>query len=121
MGREHADRLWWTENFVKLTRSSHTELHLALRVHEAGVPFALLSAFMDGDMIPVGDPAGMESLTDLWVVIRYGTNAVHWSARERWTVHNYATPEEHAATVRKNSDAIKRMIETAERASASDS
>jgi hypothetical protein len=49
---------WWTENVAKLTRSGHTELHVALRVHESGVPFALLCAIMDGDTIPVGDPAG---------------------------------------------------------------
>jgi hypothetical protein len=106
---------WWEDNVAKLVRSGHTELHLALRVHETGIPFSLLYAIIDGDPIPADHPTGMEPLTDLWIVTSYGTNAVHWSARDGWIVHSYATADEHAATVKKNSEILKRIIEAAER------
>lgn len=82
--------------------------------YETGIPFSLLSAIIDGNPIPAGHPAGMEPLTDLWIVTSYGTNAVHGSDRDRWNVQNYATAGEHTATIKKNSEALKRIIEAAE-------
>lgn len=107
---------WWGENVAKLARSGRSELHLALRAHDTGVPFSLLAALMDGGPISVGDPSGMDPVTDLWIVIPYGTSAAHWSAREGWAVHNYATPEEDATTTANNAESLRRIIDGAMRA-----
>jgi hypothetical protein len=107
---------WWSENVSKLARSNLSELHLALRLHDSEVPFGILAALMDGSPIPVGHPAGMAPLTDLWLTIAYKTNVAHWNHELGWTVHDYATPEESTATSERNHTAMKGMIDAAERA-----
>lgn len=109
--REH----WWAENVAKLERSGRAELHLALRAHESGLPFGILSALMDGRQILGEEPRKMEPLTDFWIVAHYGRSAAHWSRGRGWTVHDYGTPGDSEAD-KKNADALRKILDAADRA-----
>jgi hypothetical protein len=80
---------WWTSNVEKLARSGHSELHLAVRLHESGMPFPMWMGLWNPTLIQTPEPTGMGPLTDLWILPAYGQTVTRWSARTGWTATVY--------------------------------
>jgi hypothetical protein len=80
---------WWTSNVAKLARSGYEELHLAVRLHESGMPFPTWMGLWDPTEIRSREPQGMEPLTDLWIIPAYGRTVTRWSRSSGWTATVY--------------------------------
>jgi hypothetical protein len=80
---------WWTSNVGKLASSGYTELHLAVELHQSGVPAPLWFAFWGGAEIAAQPLTGIEPLTDLWLHGGGGGRVVHWSSQPGWESHPY--------------------------------
>jgi len=82
------DRLW-TDHVAKLARSGYEDQHLAIRVHQSGMPDSLWLGMWDSREIRAPAPTGMGSLARLWLMTAYGTTIVSWSRSDGWASHQY--------------------------------
>jgi hypothetical protein len=76
---------WWTSNVAKLARSGYSELHLAVRLHQSGMPFPTWMGLWDPIEIRSREPNGMEPLSDFWIIPAYGHTVTRWSRSAGWT------------------------------------
>ena len=79
----------WVENVIKLASSGYDDLHLAIRVHESGMPASLWMGMWDPVDIAASDPNAMEPLTNLWLLSAYGRTVVHWAKDVGWRAREY--------------------------------
>ena len=96
----------WQDNLSKLVRSGRDELHLALRIHSSGMPFALWSALWDPEEVRSRSPRNMEPLTHLWLFVGTGTTVTRWDSMSGWRILSYAPERRGPAASRDSFDLI---------------